>query len=139
MSESEQTLVEQLASIEEQPPLSAEAAAEATAQLIPATFAGMPPTAQTFFAVVNANGTLARGFQAVSAQRLATGAYQVIFNHNVTGSAYVATIGTAAAAGPPSGEISVSPRSGALNGVFIAVRDSAGNSADRPFHLAVHS
>jgi len=54
---------------EQQPPPSA--AALALAELVPATFRGMPPTAQAFFAVVNPNGTLARGFGAVSSQRLA--------------------------------------------------------------------
>jgi hypothetical protein len=46
----------QTASIEQQPPPSA----EATAEFIPATFTRISPTAQTFFAVVNADGSMAR-------------------------------------------------------------------------------
>jgi hypothetical protein len=114
--------------------------AEALASLVPATVAGMPPTAQAFFAVVNSNGTLARGFQAVSATRLVTGAYQVLFSHDITGSAYVGTIGLTGTSGSsPSGEIAVVGRAGAPNGVFVQTFDSAGNAADRSFHLAVLS
>jgi hypothetical protein len=136
MSESQQAQVAQAGSLEQQPPPSDEAAAA----LVPATFVGMPPTAQTFFAVVNANGSMARAFQAVSSQRFSAGLYEVIFSHNVTGSAYVASIGDSGSTiVPPPGEISVVGRLGNPNGVFIATRDSAGNLADRGFHLAVHS
>jgi hypothetical protein len=89
MSEGQQPQMAQAASIEQQPPPSDEAAAA----LVPATFVGMPPTAQTFFAVVNADGSMARGFQAVSSQRFSVGRYEVIFPHDVTGSAYVAAVG----------------------------------------------
>src|SRR5689334_15905257 len=51
--------------------------------LVPATGAGMPPTAQVFYAVVNSPGTLARGFNAIAATRLAVGTYTVTFSHNV--------------------------------------------------------
>jgi hypothetical protein len=136
VSESNEAQATQPASSEQQPPPSA----EANAEFIPATFAGMPPTAQTLFAVVNSDGSLARGFQAISSQRFSVGRYEVIFSHDVTGSAYIATIGdSGSTVVPPAGEISVVGRFGAPNGVFLAVRDSAGNLADRGFHLAVHS
>jgi hypothetical protein len=136
MSEGQQPQMAQAASIEQQPPPSDEAAAA----LVPATFVGMPPTAQTFFAVVNADGSMARGFQAVSSQRFSDGRYEVTFSHDVTGSAYVASVGdSGSTVVPPPGEISVVGRFGAPNGVFIATRDSTGNLADRGFHLAVHS
>jgi hypothetical protein len=135
MSESATAVSE---SIGEQPP--PVPGAEALATFVPATVAGMPPTAQTFFAVVNANGTLARGFQAVSSTRLATGQYQVLFSHNITGSAYVGTIGLSTSIGvSPSGEIAVVGRFGSANGVFVQTFDSAGRAADRGFHLEVLS
>jgi hypothetical protein len=113
---------------------------DALAALVPATTAGMPPTAQAFYAVVNSNGTLARGFQAVSSTRLVTGAYQVLFSHDITGSAYVGTIGLPGTSGSsPSGEIAVVGRAGAPNGVFVQTFDSAGKAADRSFHLAILS
>jgi hypothetical protein len=76
----------------------------------------------------------------VSSARIATGQYQVLFSHDLTGSAFVASIGDPGSLViPPGGEISVVGRLGAANGVFIATRDSAGNLADRGLHLAVHS
>ena len=65
-----------------QPPISKEDMEKASAALVPGTTAGMPPTAQTFFAVVESTGALVRGFQAVSATRLGLGMYQVVFTHD---------------------------------------------------------
>lgn len=120
----------------QQPP----ASQGAEAAMVAGTLAGMPPTAQTFYAVVNADGTLARGFQAASAQRFAPGLYEVIFAHDVTTSAYVASIGSSGSVGVEStGEITVVGRAGTPNGVFITTSTSDGTFADRGFHLAVHS
>ncbi|RKR87629.1 hypothetical protein BDK92_1920 [Micromonospora pisi] len=125
---------------DEQPPLAETEAAEAGTEVVPATGAGLPPTAQTFFAVVNANGTLARGFGVVSSTRLATGQYQVAFTHDVRGSAYVGTLGLSGSVGAsPSGEIAVVGRAGLINGVFVQTFASTGTASDRGFHLAIHS
>lgn len=124
----------------EQPPVSDADRESAEAALVPATAVGMPPTAQVYFAVVEANGALARGFGVVSAARLAAGQYQVVFNHDVTGSAFVASLGLSGSLGVgPSGEITVVGRYGVANGVFVATLDSSGNYADRSFHLGVIS
>jgi hypothetical protein len=108
-------------------------------RIVPKQSVGMPPTAQTFFAVVDASGTLVRKFHATSSRRLGTGQYEVIFAHDVTGSAYVASIADTLTGIPLAGEIGVAPRSGAADGVFVGTWDSTGNFADRAFHLAVHS
>ncbi len=130
----------QIAEQVQQPELSQAQREEALAALVPATVAGMPPTAQTFYAVVRSNGTLARGFAAVSALQLGTGTYQVLFAHDITGSVYLGTLGLdGSIGGSPSGEIAVVGRFGAANGVFVQTFDSAGNPADRGFHLSVHS
>jgi hypothetical protein len=127
-----QTDVSQL----EQPPPSS----DAVSGLVAGTAVGMPPTAQTFFAVVNADGSLARGFQAAFSQNIGTGFYEVIFNFDVTGSVYVASIGSSATFGiEPTGEITVVGRAGTPNGVFVTTSDSTGAFANRGFHLAVHS
>ena len=124
----------------QQSALTAEQASEAAAALVPATIAGMPPTAQTFYAVVRADGTLARGFQAVSATKLGTGTYQVLFAHDITGSAYLGTVGLDTSSGiSPSGQNTVVGRAGAVNGVWVQTFDATGNLADRGFHLAVTS
>ena len=122
----------------EQPPLPP--GTEALAGLVPATLAGLPPTAQAFFAVVNANGTLARGFQALSATSLGVGVYQVLFSHDITGSAYIGTIGLSGSLGSsPPGQIAVVGRAGAPNGVFVQTFNAAGAPANLGFHLAVLS
>jgi hypothetical protein len=92
----------------------------------------------TMFAVVNADGTLARGARAVSAARLATGAYEVTFRKDVRKCAYVATIGLSGSAGSSlPGEITVVGRAGNDRAVFVTTHSSGGASADLGFHLAV--
>jgi hypothetical protein len=94
--------------------------------------------ARTMYAVVNANGTLARGRKAVSATRLGAGAYEVVFRKDVRKSAYLATIGLSGSAGSSlPGEITVVGRSGNDRGVFVTTHSSGGASADLGFHLAV--
>ncbi|MFC7547560.1 hypothetical protein [Plantactinospora sp. GCM10030261] len=123
-----------------QPPVSKAAAAKARNALVPETTAGMPPTAQSFFAVVDPDGSLVRGFEAVSAQRFGPGEYEVIFSHDVTGSAFVGTVALNDDEYiPPPGEIAVAPRLDTPNGVYVATYNSAGQPADRAFHLAVLS
>jgi hypothetical protein len=93
---------------------------------------------QVLFAVVNSNGTLARGNGAVSSTGFGGGAYEVVFNRNVTACSYKATLGLSTFSGSsPQGEIGVVGRAGVPAGVFIATRDDTGNLADRGFHLAV--
>ena len=124
----------------EQPPVSDADRERAEVALVPATAAGMPPTAQALFAVVEANGALARGFGVVSAARLAVGQYQVVFNHDVTRSAFIATLGLSGSVGVgPSGEITVVGRNGIPNGVFVATLTSAGVFAARSFHSGVRA
>ncbi|PGH43203.1 hypothetical protein GA0070622_5567 [Micromonospora sediminicola] len=99
--------------------------------------AGLPATARVLFAVVDANGTLVRGLGATSATRLAAGMYQVAFDQDVAGAAYVGTVGPATGGGlAPQGVITVAPRTGIANAVFVETHAPSGH-ADRPFHLAV--
>lgn len=113
---------------------------------------GIPATA--IWAVVNADGTLARGSHVTSTGRPAdifstgtagptivatTGTYEVVFDRDVTGCAFSATIGTATSMDPVDpGEIWAAPRFLNANGVYVATTDSSGvTAADRPFHLAL--
>ena len=64
----------------------------------------------------------------------------MIFAHDITGSAYLGTVGLDTDSGEsPSGQIAVVGRADAANGVFVQTFDAAGNPADRGFHLAVLS
>lgn len=102
------------------------------------TTAGMPPTAQSFFAVVGSTGGVAKGFQATGATLLATGTYQVDFTQNITGCAYLGTIGLTGSVGASApGEITVVGRAGAANGVFVQTFNSAGAPANLAFHLGI--
>jgi hypothetical protein len=96
----------------------------------------------THFAVVNAGGQQVRARGTTSAARTAEGRYQVIFDRDVRGCAYYATIGGPTAAAPPaSGEIMVSSLDSNVNGVDIRTNDgddpNPGAAVNRPFHLLV--
>jgi hypothetical protein len=95
--------------------------------------------AQGLWAVVNSNGTLARGRGAASAGSLGVdGQYQVIFNQNVAGCAYFATLGDAGPSTGAVGVVTVAPREGNANAVFVQTFDTE-NALEvaLPFHLAV--
>lgn len=87
-------------------------------------------------AVVAATGAGVRGRNVASAGRIGPGRYQVIFNQNVQGCVYVATVGDDAAGGPGTGVASVSSLSTNPNGVLVRT-SNANNGApqDRSFHL----
>ena len=68
---------------------------------------------------------------------LQAGAYEVIFNRNVSTCAFSAVIGNPGAGLPLAGDIVVATRAGNDNGVFVATRDNAGTLVDRNFHLEV--
>jgi hypothetical protein len=104
---------------------------------------GIVPSAQVAhgsarLAVLNATGQLARGRDVSSVARTGDGRYQVIFNSDIRGCAYFATIGDPSAAGPPqNSQISVSSLASNANGVAIRTENGAGVEQDRPFHLIV--
>jgi hypothetical protein len=89
----------------------------------------------TYWAVIERNGTIVRGRNVVSAQRLNTGWYEVIFTDDVSNGVYQATIGRPGAGTEQTGEITVAARAGNANGVWIDTHDSSGNYADRSFHV----
>ncbi|ASW53954.1 hypothetical protein [Plantactinospora sp. KBS50] len=123
-----------------QPAVSKAEAAAARAALAPSDATVADAGTKPEFAVVESNGTLVRGYHAVSAARLGVGEYQVVFTHDVRQSAYVATTGfTGSLYVPPPGIVVVAGRTGISNGVFIATYDTNGALVDRAFHLVVTS
>jgi hypothetical protein len=112
---------------------------------VPSTSGGMPRTAQVLFAVVNADGTRARGFPSgtgYSASKSGAGVYTVKFgpagSRNISGCTYLATIGLAGVEGvSPIGFVTVVRRADDPTAVFVQTFDGSGNSADRGFHIAV--
>jgi hypothetical protein len=91
------------------------------------------------FAVVNANGQLVRGRDVSSVARTGDGRYQAIFNGDVRGCSYFATVGSESATAPPqNSQISVSSLDSNVNGVAIRTENgNNGSEANRPFHLIV--
>jgi hypothetical protein len=90
------------------------------------------------FAVVNGGGQIVRGREVSSAARTGVGRYQVIFNTDVRGCGYYATIGDPSAAGPPqNSQASVASLGSNVNGVAIRTENNNGVEVDRGFHLIV--
>ena len=91
------------------------------------------------YAVVNAGGQLVRGRDVSSVARTGDGRYQVIFNADIRGCAYFATVGSETAAGPPqNSQISVGSLGSNANGVAVLTENgNNGTQANRPFHLIV--
>jgi hypothetical protein len=100
---------------------------------------GPVPSAQGVVhqAVVAANGVLARSRGVTSASRTGEGRYQVIFDGDVRGCSYFASIGDAGGAAPAAGLIESSQLPSNVNGVSLRTQNSNGAPADRPFHLLV--
>jgi hypothetical protein len=92
-------------------------------------------TAPSLWAVVNANGTLARGSRVTSiSHALGSGQYEITFNRNVAPCAYVSTTRNAFTQAIQSYTAGghLSP-----NGVFVEVKNQGGGLMDGPFNLVV--
>jgi|Tabmets5t2r1_1033131.scaffolds.fasta_scaffold14144_2 hypothetical protein len=91
----------------------------------------------TRHAVISNVGATVRSRGTTSSSQTGTGDYQVIFDRDVRGCVYSATLGDESAAGPGNGQISVTSVANNVNGVRVRTRDSAGELANRSFHLIV--
>jgi hypothetical protein len=92
------------------------------------------------WAVVNSDGVLVRGKGQGGgdpASRIGGGVYDAVFNRDVRGCSYQATLGGVATGGPPRGQVSVTSHPTNVNGVRVRTEDDAGTPADKSFHLAV--
>src|SRR4051812_44386378 len=94
------------------------------------------PNSTVYWAVVIADGTLARGSTGVSSSKVGTGTYNVLFPVDVSGCAYTATVGTAVSGSHPAAQTSVAPLNGDPNGVFLQTANNGANS-DLGSHVIV--
>ena len=98
-------------------------------------------TAVSLTAVVNVDGSLARGRGAVSSSQLGVdGQYEVVFNRDVSNCAYVASGGEATTLPPDDAVVfTVAPRDGNVNAVFVQEWDGVlgRDSYSSGFHLVV--
>ena len=92
--------------------------------------------ATALWAVVNTDGTLARGSGVTSSASLGTGQYEVIFNRDVTSCAYVTSAGNPGIFTPPARMGGTAARFQNANGIFIELFDNTGASVDASFHVA---
>jgi len=88
--------------------------------------------------VVSNVGALVRGRGITGSSQSGPGQYVVIFDRDVRGCTYFATLGDESAAGPGNGQVSVTSAAANVNGVRVVTRDSAGEFANRSFHLLVN-
>lgn len=86
------------------------------------------------WAVVNQNGTLARGSRVTGVTYLGVGRYEITFDRNVAGCAYIATTRNAY-----SQALGVFTAGGHLsaNGVYVETKNQGGGLTDGPFNLLV--
>ena len=94
------------------------------------------PAATSLWASVDATGTLVRNKGVASAQKNATGDYQVIFSQDVTACAYQATLG-GPTTGLYAGEITVGQRVAIPAGLRVFTLNSTGTPTDAAFFVSV--
>ena len=91
-----------------------------------------------FWAVVNADGTRARSTtNLVTSAKVDLGRYEVIFDRDVSSCAHVVSLGHPTDGSPEEGIVGTASLFENPNGVFVRVRDLAGDLIDAPFHLIV--
>lgn len=90
-------------------------------------------------AVVNAAGSAVRSKGAISSVRVGPGRYEVLFNRDVRGCSYVATVGDESIGGPGAGVVTVASLPTNATGVAVRTAPSGGGEAEnRSFHLLVN-
>ncbi len=104
--------------------------------------ADLSPAARTalkpMWAVVQPNGTRARGSAGVTSAYSGASFYTVTFPRDVTNCVYSATIGGASNSYAGAGEISVYSANARPKAVTVVTHNSAGAFADRAFHIVVN-
>jgi hypothetical protein len=121
----------------------------------PAKFGVEECCVREYWAVIESDGSLARGRNVVRTEHLGPGQYMVTFTGDVSKGVFVATLGQSGIGTTPSGQIGVATRFYAPDAswylpfeslgmpntdnhaVWIDTHDSNGNFADRSFHLLV--
>lgn len=90
----------------------------------------------TYFAVVKSDGTFVRGTPGAKASNPLTNQYVVGFGVDMTGCAYVASVGDTGNGSAP-GFASTATRNPDTTAVFVETFNAAGAGTREPFHLVV--
>jgi hypothetical protein len=92
---------------------------------------------KTYSAIVGAGGTLKLGPAGSSSTTLGTGIYEVDFPSDVSLCVYTATIGTSPASFLAPAIVTVTPRSGTPDGIFVQTFSVNGTPENHPFNIHV--
>jgi hypothetical protein len=92
---------------------------------------------KTYSAIVRADGVLILGPAGSSSFRFFTGTYQMTFPSDVSNCVYTATIGTSPAAAPGPAIVTVTPRSGIVDAIFVRTFSLSGATQDNAFNIQV--
>jgi hypothetical protein len=92
---------------------------------------------KTYSAIVGGAGVLKLGPAGSSANQIGTGIYEVDFPSDVSLCVYTATIGTSPEAAPGPAIVTVTPRFGNVNGIFVQTFSVSGTPANNPFNIHV--
>jgi hypothetical protein len=96
------------------------------------------PPATVLWAVVELDGSLARGSGVVSTNYEGLGFYTVRFSQDVRACVWIATLGYSGSVGvAPPGSVTVVGENVDVTGVWISTYDETGTSTDMSFHLTV--
>ncbi|HEX4295138.1 MAG TPA: hypothetical protein VHZ29_13475 [Rhizomicrobium sp.] len=96
-----------------------------------------PPGHPSGFAVVDKDGNLIRGRNAIAATRLNAGIYEVDFSGSVKKCVFTASTGLPIDGSNVAGFVTVAGRGSNDDGVYVQTFDATGVSSDRGFHLIV--
>lgn len=89
------------------------------------------------WAVVKANGTLARGTRGASAKPITTGTYQVDFGVDIRHCSYVGNVGDPGTASSALGFVTTATRVKNAHAVFVQTWNTGFKAASQPFQLVV--
>lgn len=94
--------------------------------------------ARPMFAVVNSDGTLARGYAISSVVRQATGSYRLTWNRDIQTCAFIGATGGPAGGFPSTGTVAATFSDTAqTDDIYVQTRNTAGALTDLDFHIQV--
>lgn len=112
-------------------------AAKALQELVASSAGSLGVDTKTYSAIVGGAGTLKLGPAGSSSTPLGTGIYEVDFPSDVSLCVYTATIGTSPASFLAPAIVTVTPRLGNPDGIFVQTFSVSGTPENHPFNIHV--
>jgi hypothetical protein len=105
--------------------------------VVPSAAGTLGVDTKTYSAIVGAAGVLKLGPAGSSSTLLGAGTYEVDFPSDVSLCVYTATIGTSPATVVPPAIVTVTPRAGNADGIFVQTFSVTGTQENHPFNIQV--